>query len=174
MKSIVLALVLVVVLAPHSKAEAPQPADTIFLNGTVHTVNDSAPEAEAIAIKSERILFVGSNDEAKKYAGPATRTIDLAGKTVVPGFTDSHYHIFGVGERLIQLNLENTTTYQLLLDTVKRQAEELGPGRWINGRGWIETFWKPPVFPTREDLDKVAPNNPVFLMRVRRPQRGRK
>ncbi len=166
MKSIALALVLVVVLAPHSKAEAPQPADTIFLNGTVHTVNDSAPEAEAIAIKGERILFVGSNDEAKKYAGPATRTIDLAGKTVVPGFTDSHYHIFGVGERLMRLNLEGAMTYQRLLDTIKRQAEELGPSRWITGRGWIETFWKPPVFPTREDLDKVAPDNPVFLIRA--------
>ncbi len=167
MKTIFLALLLVVALGlpPRSKAGMPWAADIIFTNGTVYTVNDAAPKAEAIAVKGDRIAFVGSNADAKKYAGRATRVIDLKGKTVVPGFTDSHYHIFGVGERLIRLNLENATTFQLLLDTVKRQAEELGPGRWINGRGWIETFWKPPVFPTREDLDKVAPNNPVFLMR---------
>ncbi len=55
-------------------------ADTIFTNGNVHTVNDAAPEAEAIAIKGERIVFVGSNEEAKKYSGPATRTIDLKGR----------------------------------------------------------------------------------------------
>ncbi|MGH8093736.1 MAG: amidohydrolase [Chthoniobacterales bacterium] len=167
MRNILLPLVLVLVLVPpRAQAEVPQFADTIFINGNVYTVNDKAPHATAIAIKGERILFAGSNDEAKKYSGPATRTIDLAGKTVVPGLTDSHYHIFGVGERLIHLNLEAATSRELFLETVKRQTEKSGTGRWITGRGWIETFWKPPVFPTRDDLDKVAPANPVFLVRA--------
>ena len=166
MRRTLILLVLVVVLPPRSHGEPPPPADTIFTNGNIYTLNDAAPHAQAIVIRGERILVVGSNDEAKKYSGPKTRTINLQGKTVVPGFTDSHYHIFGVGERLMQLDLESATSRDWLVSKVKQQVEDAGPGRWITGRGWIETFWKPPVFPTREDLDKVAPDNPVFLERA--------
>ncbi len=162
----ILILLLVVLLPLRSQGQPSSAADTIFANGNIYTVNNAAPHAEAIAVRGERILFVGSNDEAKKYSGPKTRTIDLQGKTAVPGFTDSHYHILGVGERFMQLDLESATSREWFLSKVKEQAEETGPGRWINGRGWIETFWKPPVFPTREDLDKVAPANPVFLVRA--------
>ncbi len=141
-------------------------ADTIFLNGNVYTVNEAAPTAQAIAIKRERILFAGANEEAKKFSGPSTRTIDLKGKTVVPGLTDSHYHLMGVGERLTHLNLESATNRETFLARIKEQAGGTATGRWITGRGWIETFWKPPVFPTRQDLDRVAPDNPVFLTRA--------
>ncbi len=157
---------LLLLLLPPSSQGAPQEADTIFLNGNVYTVNDAAPRAEAIAIKGERILFAGSNDEAKKFSGPATRAIDLKGKTVLPGLTDSHYHILGVGERLSHLNLESATSRELFLAQIKEQVAAKDAGRWITGRGWIETFWKPPLFPTREDLDKVAPHHPVFLERA--------
>ncbi len=160
------ALFLFFVLPPRLPAESPPAADTILTNGNVYTADDAHPQAEAIAIKGERILFVGSNDEAKKYAGAKTRTIDLKGKTVLPGLTDSHYHIFGVGERLMTLSLEGTRTKEQFLAKVRAAAAETEPDRWITGRGWIETFWKPPVFPTREDLDKVSPLNPVFLVRA--------
>ncbi len=158
-----LLLVLVLVLAPRAEAET---ADTIFLHGNVYTVNEAAPKAEAIAIKDGRILFVGGNEEAKKFSGPSSRTIDLKGKTVLPGLTDSHYHLLGVGERLSHLHLENATSRELFLARIKEEVAKTEPGRWITGRGWIETFWKPPVFPTRADLDKVAPDNPVFLERA--------
>ncbi len=158
-------LVLVLVLPLLARGEAPDVADTIFLNGNIHTVNDAQPHAEAIAIKGERIVFVGANDEAKKYSGSTTRTIDLQGKTVVPGLTDSHCHILEIGQRLTHLNLDDAASKESFLSKVKEQAEDSGPGQWITGRGWIETFWKPPVFPTRQDLDKVAPANPVFLER---------
>lgn len=163
---LLLLLVLLVVLSARSHGDPTATADTILTNGNVYTVNDAAPHTQAIAIKNGRILFVGSNGEAKKYSGPKTRAIDLQGKTVVPGFTDSHYHIMGVGQRLMQLDLESTTSRELFLSKVKEKAEKVGPGRWVYGRGWIETFWKPPVFPTREDLDKIAPNNPVYLVRA--------
>ena len=166
MRKFLIVLVLVVIVRPQSHGEAPATADMILSNGNVYTVNDAAPHAEAIAIKDGRILFVGSNDEAKKYSGPKTRSIDLQGKTVVPGFTDSHYHIMGVGQREMQLNLEGTTSRESFLSKVKEQAAGAAPGGWVTGRGWIETFWKPPVFPTREDLDKIAPNNPVYLTRA--------
>jgi predicted amidohydrolase YtcJ len=143
-----------------------QTADSLFLNGNIYTVNDANPHAEAIAIKGDRILFVGPNDEAKKYSGAATRRIDLKGKTVLPGLTDSHYHIFEVGEHLTHLNLESAKSRESFLARVKEAAAKISPGQWVTGRGWIETFWTPPVFPTREELDKAAPNNPVYLVRA--------
>ena len=104
--------------------------------------------------------------EATKYSGPTTRTIDLKGKTVVPGLTDSHYHIFGVGHRAAQPSFDETTSRDAVLARVKEEAKESAPGKWITGRGWIETFWKPSGFLNREELDKVAPENPVFLERA--------
>jgi predicted amidohydrolase YtcJ len=90
----------------------------------------------------------------------------LSGKTLLPGLTDAHHHLFGVGFREITLNLEGITSLQDFLTKVKARVDQTKPNAWVTGRGWIETFWKPPVFPTRWDLDKVAPNNPVFLDRA--------
>ena len=83
-------------------------ADLLLVNGNVYTVNEKQPRAEAVAIKKDRIVFVGSNEDAKKVH--AARTIDLHEETVVPGLTDSHCHIFGIGERQLTLNLEGTNT----------------------------------------------------------------
>jgi predicted amidohydrolase YtcJ len=143
-----------------------QDADLIAVNGNIYTVNEQQPHAEAFAVKDERIAFVGSNADAQKLRGANTRVIDLGGRTVVPGFTDSHCHIFGIGEREMRLNLEGTNSLQDFLAKVKRQVSHSEKSKWITGRGWIETFWKPAQFPTRQDLDKVAPDNPVFLTRA--------
>lgn len=117
MKSFLLLLILLLI-PPRISAEPS--ADTILLNGNIYTVSDAQPHAEAIAIKDSRIAFVGSNDEAKKFAGPQTRTIDLHRATVVPGLTDSHYHILGVGEREVQLNQEGVRSLDNFLAKVKR------------------------------------------------------
>ena len=148
---------------------APQPvqtADVVFKNGNIYTANDKALRAEAIAVKADRIVFVGSNADAQKYVGKSTRVVDLKGNTVLPGFTDSHQHLSGVGQREMTLNLEGTTSLEDLLAKVKARVDQAKPGEWVTGRGWIETHWQPPVFPTRWDLDKVAPNNPVILGRA--------
>ena len=150
--------------APILAASAGDDGDLLLVNGNVYTVNEKQPHAEAIAVKGDRIVFVGSNPEAKQFH--AARTIDLAGKTVLPGLTDSHCHIFGIGGRELSLNLEGTNTLQDFLTAVSKRATKTEPGKWITGRGWIETFWKPAQFPTRQDLDKVAPENPVFLTRA--------
>jgi predicted amidohydrolase YtcJ len=105
--------------------------------------------AEAVAVKDRRIVFVGSNQDVAKFRGAKTRIIDLGGHTVVPGMTDSHCHIFGIGEREMNLNLEGTHTREDFLAKVKERVAKTEPGKWITGRGWIETFWKPPQFPTR-------------------------
>jgi predicted amidohydrolase YtcJ len=144
----------------------PETAQTVFINGNIYTMNERQPRAEAIAVQGGRIVFAGSNADSKKYQGVETKTVDLAGKTVVPGLTDSHCHIFGIGEREMTLNLEGTDTLEAFLAKVKERVAKAEHGKWITGRGWIETFWKPPQFPTRQDLDKIAPNNPVFLTRA--------
>jgi predicted amidohydrolase YtcJ len=149
--------------ARHAEAERRR-VDLLLSNGNIYTVNEKTPQAEAVAIKKDRIVFVGSNEEAKRFH--AARTVDLGGKTVLPGLTDSHCHIFGIGERELTLNLEGTNALEDFLAKVKARVAQTPRDKWITGRGWIETFWKPPQFPTRQDLDKIAPDNPVFLTRA--------
>ncbi len=141
-----------------------QDVDLVLANGNIYTVHDKQPRAEAIAVKGDRIVFVGSNEDAKKFHAP--KVIDLRGRTLVPGLTDSHCHIFGIGEREMRLNLEGTNTLGDFLNKVKARVAQTSTGKWITGRGWIETFWKPSKFPTRQDLDKIAPDNPVFFTRA--------
>src|SRR5215813_11493362 len=142
------------------------PADIVFKNGNVYTANDRAPRAQAIAVKGDQIVYVGTNAGAQSYVGQTTRVIDLHGNTVLPGFADAHQHLSGVGFREMTLNLEGSTSLDDLLGKLKARVDQAKPGEWVTGRGWIETHWKPPVFPTRWDLDKVSPNNPVILGRA--------
>jgi len=141
-------------------------ADIVLKNGNIYTANEKTPRAQAIAVKGDRIVFVGSNSDAQKYVGTATRVIDLHGNTVLPGMTDAHHHLSGVGFREMTLNLEGITSLQDFLAKVKARVDQAKPGEWVTGRGWIETHWQPPVFPTRQDLDNVAPNNPLILTRA--------
>jgi predicted amidohydrolase YtcJ len=141
-------------------------ADLVLKNANVYTVDDKNPQAQAVAVVGDKIVFVGSDAEVQRYVAASTRVLDLKGATVVPGLTDAHYHFLGVGARELTFNLEGTQSLDELLAKVKERVAAAKPGDWIIGRGWIETFWKPPVFPTRQDLDNVAPNNPVVLGRA--------
>ena len=153
-------------LAPSAQNSQKSAADLVFINGNIHTVNEKQPHAEAVAVKGDRIMFVGSNAAAKKFEDASTRVVDLHGATMVPGMTDAHYHFIGVGQREMNLNLEGITNLEDFLAKVKTRVDQAKPGEWVTGRGWIETFWRPPVFPTRWDLDKISPRNPVFLTRA--------
>jgi predicted amidohydrolase YtcJ len=151
-------------LGPISQLRAAEDVDLLLFNGNVYTVNEKTPRAKAIGVRNDRVVFVGLNDDARRFH--AARTVDLHGHTVVPGLTDSHCHIFGIGERELRLNLEGANTLEDFLAKVKARVTKTKRGQWVTGRGWIETFWKPPQFPTRQDLDKIAPRNPVFLTRA--------
>ena len=169
MKLLIQAFIVIALAALGLFAVNPQPqtsADVVFKNGNIYTVDSSRPRAQAVAVKADRIVFVGSNFEAQRYVGQSTRVVDLQGKTVLPGMTDAHQHLPGVGFREMTLNLEGVTSLEEFLARVKARVDQARPGEWVTGRGWIETFWKPPAFPTRADLDKVAPNNPVVLTRA--------
>lgn len=164
--AVILTLTLIASALGSGSGLTAESADTLFINANVYTVNERQPRAEAIAVKAGKILFVGSNKDAKAYQGKGTRVIDLHGSTVVPGLTDSHYHLAGVGAREMNLNLEGTNSLEQFLAKVKERVERAKPGEWVTGRGWIETFWKPQAFPTRWDLDKISPDNPVVLTRA--------
>src|ERR1700752_4868989 len=157
------AILLLVSVIPVQQQSA---ADIVFKNGNVYTANDKSAKAQAIAVKGDKIVFVGTNEAAQKFIGTNTRIVDLKGNTVLPGFTDAHQHLSGVGQREMTLNLEGTTSLSDLLAKVKARVDQAKPGEWVTGRGWIETHWNPPAFPTRWDLDKVSPNNPVILGRA--------
>jgi len=159
----IISLLLLLALVPSGQVES---ADLILSNGTIYTVNDKQPVVQAIAVKGDKIIFAGANADLARYQSPTTRRIDLRGATVVPGLADSHYHLSGVGFREMTLNLEGTTSLDDFLAKVKARVDQAKPGEWVTGRGWIETFWKPQQFPTRSDLDKVSPSNPVYLTRA--------
>jgi predicted amidohydrolase YtcJ len=165
MKIIVLLITLLSLCLPTAYSQTKK-ADIVFKNGNVYTVNERQPRAQAIAVTGGKIVFVGSDADAKEYESGAARVVDLKGATVVPGLADAHYHLAGVGAREMNLNLENTASLNEFLARVKARVEKAKAGDWVTGRGWIETFWKPQAFPTRWDLDKISPDNPVYLTRA--------
>lgn len=145
---------------------AAQSADLVLRHTTIYTVDAAYPLAQAVAVKDGKLVYVGTDAGVARFIGPATRTLDLQGRFVYPGFVDAHAHIPAIGEREMTLNLEGTRTKDAFLSAVAAAVKQKRPGEWVTGRGWIETFWTPPVFPTRQDLDRIAPNNPVWLTRA--------
>lgn len=140
-------------------------ADLILYNGNIHTMNPAAPRGQAIAIAGGRVAAVGSNDDIRALAAPASQTVDLRGRTVTPGFTDSHLHFLSYGIGLQEIELAGITSLEEALARVAERAAVTPPGQWLTGRGWDHTLWGSGDFPTRQDLDRVAPEHPVFLRR---------
>ena len=137
-------------------------ADLVLYNGTIVTVDDAFSIRQAIAVKGGRILAVGGNELRNRYTG--ARAIDLRGRTVLPGFFDTHIHLRGNSRRYIDLN--DTTSLAQLKQQVSDKAKALGPGEWITGGGWDEYHFTEQRKPLRADLDAAAPNNPVVLTRA--------
>ena len=146
-----------------------EPADLVLHNGKVVTLADTIPEAQAIAIKGDTIVAVGSNDVIRRHIGEKTRQIDLQGALAIPGFIDSHVHFTGIGQARLNLNLMETRSWDEIVSMVAEAARRARPGEWILGRGWHQEKWdKPPVpsvegFPVHDSLSKVSPENPVLL-----------
>jgi predicted amidohydrolase YtcJ len=145
------------------------PADLLLVNGRIVTVDSAHPAAEAIAIKGDRIMALGTTAEIDKLKGPATRRIDLQGKLAIPGFIEGHGHFLGLGDSRMHLNLSTVENWDNVVAMVGASAQDIAAGAWISGRGWHQEKWnKPPVpavegMPTHASLDSVAPDNPVIL-----------
>jgi len=160
---VVLAFLFILIFVANGFA---QKAELVFKNGIVYTVDEKMPQAQAVAVAAGKILEIGSNEEIQKFVDKETKVIDLDGKTMVPGFIDSHYHFMGVGQREYHLNLDGTKSLDEFLERVKAESAEKSKDEWIVGRGWIEEDWPTKEFPTRYDLDKAAPEHPVWLRRA--------
>jgi predicted amidohydrolase YtcJ len=145
-----------------AEAEA-QPADLVIANGHIYTMDDAHPVAARIAVRNGRIIAVDSGGPG--IEGPGTRTIDVGGATVVPGFIDSHGHMQGLGEMLESFDLREVRTVEEVAAIVRKVAQSRARGEWIQGRAWDQTNWGG-VFPTEQALTAAAPDNPVYLTRV--------
>jgi predicted amidohydrolase YtcJ len=154
-------------------AAPPAKADVIFTHGNVYTGAIAASSAlgattraEAIAVRGDRIMAVGSREEIAKMKGPQTKVIDLGGHFVMPGFNDAHMHMASAGLEKLNVNLVGAKTLDEFRERLRARADAAPAGDWIVGEGWDETLWPVKTVPTRWDLDEVSGNHPVFLVRV--------
>lgn len=150
---------------PASSAAANDIADSAYINGNIYTMEEDQPTAAAIAVKGQKLIFVGSNADVKDYIGSNTKVTDLKGKTVIPGLMEGHMHLPMLGENLMKVDAFWKPKAEILA-AVKAEAAKVKPGEWITGFGWNNTIWEDKAYPTKEDLDAVAPNNPVVLERT--------
>jgi predicted amidohydrolase YtcJ len=140
-------------------------ADLVLYNGDIRTMDSALPRARAIALSGNRVLATGSDDEMRALLSYTGKAVDLRGSTVLPGFTDSHLHFMSYGLSLIQIDLAEVPTLEEALARVAAQAGTTPAGEWLVGRGWDHSLWAGGSFPTRHDLDRIAPRNPVWLRR---------
>ena len=136
-------------------------SDLLFHNGTILTMNEATPTAEALAVRGRHILAVGGEAEVRASVGSA-EVIDLQGRCLLPGFHDSHVHLTQHGLELTQLNLQEAKTLEEGLELIKEQAQTLPGGEWLLGAGFLMSRWGVSEL-YRQDLDKVSPNHPVLL-----------
>jgi predicted amidohydrolase YtcJ len=148
----------------HSQAD-PR-ADLIVHNATIHTGNPRHPRAAAIAVRGDRLVAVGTNADALRLRGPDTHVIDAKGRTITPGLIDAHGHFTGLGASLQMLDFRGATSVERIVDQVRAQVAKSAPGEWILGRSWDQNLWATRAWPTHEALDRVTPDNPVYLTRV--------
>lgn len=137
----------------------------LLVNGIVYTLDDEQPLADAVAIRGDRIVGVGTTAALKAAYSPA-RVIDLQGKPVYPGFTDSHAHLENLGAALMNLSLVDALSPEEVGERAAAWARKLSPDAWVRGRGWDQNRWESPEFPTARTLDAFVRERPVFLTRV--------
>ena len=153
--------------------EAHRDAELVLLGGRVVTLSEDAErapaEAEALAAKDGRIVFVGSDEAAGSWIGPDTEVLDLEGRLAVPGLIEGHGHFWGLGESKLQLALESAASWDEIVAQVAEAVEGSQPGSWILGRGWHQSKWSEPPrpsvqgLPVHAGLSAVSPRNPVLL-----------
>ncbi len=144
----------------------PPPADLILLEARIHTMDAARPRAEAVAVRGGRFVHVGDSAGAMALRGPSTQVRDLGGATVLPGLTDAHGHVAGLGFAMERLDFTGTRSAEAIAEQVRLKAASTPPGTWIRGRGWDQNDWERKEFPSSRLLDEAAPRHPVALDRV--------
>lgn len=128
-------------LAGCSSQPQVEPASLVLRNGIIVTVEASQPKVQALAVRGDRIVALGTNDEIQPYVGPETNVIDLAGQTAVPGFIESHGHFMGLGQSRMVLDLMDVKSFDEIVQLVAEAVKTAKPGQWIQGRGWHQEKW---------------------------------
>lgn len=146
--------------------KSPLAADLIIINAGIRTMDQSQPNAEALAVHANRIVAVGSTKEIRKLADGKTRVIDAKGRLVLPGFNDAHVHFMSGGFQLASVDLRDADTPQEFAERIRRFADKLPSGRWITGGDWDHERWPDAQLPTRDLIDRFTPNTPVFVNRL--------
>ncbi len=148
---------------------AGEPADLVLRNGKIVTVDDARPEAQAIAVRGDRIAAVGSDADIAPYIGDSTQVIDLDGALAIPGLIEGHGHFMGIGQAKLNLDLVGVESWDKIVDKVAAAVQATPPGQWIVGRGWHQDKWtqkpEPNIdgSPVHDALSRVSPDNPVML-----------
>ena len=144
------------------QGETKDPADHVFTNGNVYTVNESQPFAEAVAVKGNKIVFVGSSDEAGAYIGEATEVTDLGGTTLMPGFVSAHDHLIASAWTTLGVQIYEAKSREEALAMIKEYAEANPDKKVIQGIGWDTNMLG--GYPTAADLDTAVPDRPAFIL----------
>ncbi len=161
--------VLIAILGTYACSFGTSDADLVLRNGKIVTVDDAIPDAQAIAIRGDKILALGSDAEIDEYIGGGTEVIDLAGRLAIPGLIESHAHFLGIGESQLQLNLMEVANWDEVIEMVARAVAEADPGEVISGRGWHQEKWdrvpEPNVsgLPYHHSRRAVSRDNPAIL-----------
>ena len=145
--------------------QAKPAADLIITDAKVWTGDKARPNAEALAILGDQIVAVGSNEEAEAWRGRQTKIIDDRGKLLVPGFNEAHVHFSSGGAQLDAVQLNDVSNPEEFVRRIGERARTTAKGEWILNGDWDETKWNPPSLPTKELIDPVTPNTPVFVSR---------
>jgi predicted amidohydrolase YtcJ len=158
---------LVLILGFHvlSSTQTQPAADLIITHAKIWTVDGANPQAQAVAILRDRIVGVGSEADVGAWRGPQTRVIDAGGKLIVPGFNDAHVHFVSGGAQLDNVQLNDATSKEEFVRRIAVRARTSGKGEWILGGDWDETKWTPAKLPTKELIDPVTGDTPVFVSR---------
>jgi predicted amidohydrolase YtcJ len=160
-----LVLVCCLVLPVRNQAQSRPAADLIITNGKIWTVDKSLPMAQAVAVLGDRIVAVGSSADVDAWRGRNTQVIDAGGKLLLPGFNDAHVHFVSGGKQLDSIQLNDATSSQEFARRIGERAKVTPKDEWILGGNWDETKWNPPSMPTKELIDAVTPDTPVFVSR---------
>jgi len=140
----------------------PETADFVIINARIYTVNSVQPWAEAVAIKGEKIIYVGSNKAAENYIGSATRVIEAQGRLLLPGFQDSHVHFLSGSLNLNRVDLSGAQSVAEIQDRISHFVAEHPDLTWIQGRGWMYSAF-PGDMPHKKFLDEIIPDKPAIM-----------
>src|ERR1051326_5004670 len=153
-------------LCLRAQAQTKPAADLIITNAKIWTVDKTRPNAEALAVLGDRIVAVGSAAEVDAWHGPQTKVLDAQGRLLLPGFNDAHVHFVDGGDHLQQVQLKDAASPDEFARKIGERVKTTAKGEWIVGGDWDEQKWSPANLPTKELIDPVTPETPVWVNRI--------